>query len=830
MHFFVQVIVKTCYNRVINLEHFNRFKISLNMRKKRQQSYYSYQIQWRHTMKNPGIVNQMALEDKIAYCSGDDFWHTKAMEKYSIPSIMVSDGPHGLRKQVDATEQLGVNKSIPATCFPAACATACSWDTELLGQIGDAIAKEAVANGVSIVLGPGVCIKRNPLCGRNFEYFSEDPYLAGKLGANFIEQAQKNGIGTSLKHFACNNQEYKRFSSNSILDERTLREIYLTAFEIAVKEGKPETIMCAYNKINGTYCSDNSNLLTKILRDEWGYEGMVITDWGAMSNRIKGFRAGCDLVMPGGSAYMEKESYDAVKDGQLDESFIDQSVDRILTMVLKSQKILEDSYSYDVETHHHMARYAAEQSAVLLKNIDHILPIKKSNSVGIIGYMAKELRYQGSGSSHINPTKIVNPLEVMSDLPYAMGCDANGNTTDDMIEEAITLAEQVHTAIVFAGLTDYYESEGYDREHMRMPLGHVRMIEAVANVNPNTVVVLMCGCPVEIPWEDQVKGILYMALPGQAGGEAIANLLYGKVVPCGKLAETWPIRYEDCISSSYYGEKDAYYREGIYVGYRYYEKAGAKVRYPFGYGLSYTSFQYSNLVVKGNKVTVDITNTGNIEGSEIVQLYIAPCRHILHRPIKELKGFTKLTLKPWETKQAEFWLNDRSFSLWDKGWKVLEGRYKILIGSSSANILLEHEIEKEGVKIEVTSWQPMNWYESLIGVPTKREWERILGYQVFPTKLIKGQFTMENTVLEMKEYSFLMKLVNKYIVRVVAKEYGGTVDFHNPVFLMYLNMAVDSSLSGLKINNRMKNYVLEGLLAMANGHYFKGLKYLLKKI
>jgi len=780
-------------------------------------------------MKNQSIVNQMSLEDKIAYCSGEDFWQTKAMEKYSIPSIMVCDGPHGLRKQVDVADSFGVNESVPATCFPPACATACSWDTELVGKIGEGIAKEAATNGVGVVLGPGVCIKRNPLCGRNFEYFSEDPYLAGKLGANFIEQAKNYGIGTSLKHFACNNQEYKRFSSNSILDERTLREIYLTAFEIAVKEGKPETVMCAYNKINGTYCSNNIKLLTNILRREWGYEGMVVTDWGAMNNRIKAFRAGCDLAMPGGSAYMEKEAYEAVSVGILDENLVNQSVDRILSMVLKAKKTLEQTHSYDIEKHHELARHAAEQSAVLLKNIDHILPIKKNTSVGLVGYMAKDIRYQGSGSSHINPTKLVQPLDVMTDLPFAVGCDANGDTTPEMLEEAVALAEQVHTVIVFAGLTDLYESEGYDRKHMKMPQGHIRMIEAVANANPNTVVVLMCGSPVEVPWEDQVKGILYMALPGQAGGAAIANLLYGRAVPCGKLSETWPIRYEDCISSSYYGEKDACYREGVYVGYRYYDTAGVKVRYPFGYGLSYSAFEYSNLVVEGNRVTVDVTNIGNVEASEIVQLYIATNQHSIHRPKKELKGFAKLNLKPRETKQAIFPLDSRSFSIWDDGWKVLKGTYKILIGRSSVDIALEHEIEVEGETVETYFVPPKNWYDTLQGIPTKEEWEKMLGYKVKSPKLIKGHFTMENSVLEMAEHSFIMKLLYKYIQRVLVKGFGGKADYQNPSFLMFLNMTTDCSLSGLKNNNRMQNYILEGLLAMANGQFFRGIKLLAKK-
>ena len=509
----------------------------------------------------------MTLREKIAFCEGKNFWETREFPQYEIPSVFMCDGPHGLRKQEGIEKDyLGVNESRPATCFPAAVLTACSWNEELIGKIGAAIAEEAMDQGVGLFLGPGVNIKRNPLCGRNFEYFSEDPYLAGKLAASYIKNAQKSGIGTCLKHFACNNQEYKRFLSDSVIDERTLREIYLTPFEIAVREGKPKAVMCAYNKINGVYCSDNRELLTGILRNEWGFDGVVITDWGAMNDRIAAFKAGCDLNMPGGSSYMEREVIDAVTKGELAEAEIDRSVQRIRKLVLEARKVLENRTNCDYDAHHELARIAAEQSAVLLKNEDNILPLKERQKIAIVGDMAKNMRYQGAGSSHINPTRLVQPADVLS-----------GNAS----------VEEADVAIVFAGLPPEYESEGFDREHMKMPAEQVRLIEETAAKNPNTVVVLFCGAPVEMPWADKVKGILYMGLPGQAGGEAVRNLLYGVVNPSGKLAETWPMQYRDCPSSSYYPQRDGQYREGIYVGYRYYDKANVPVRWKFGFGNFY---------------------------------------------------------------------------------------------------------------------------------------------------------------------------------------------------------------------------------------------------
>ncbi|MFD1452665.1 glycoside hydrolase family 3 C-terminal domain-containing protein [Oceanobacillus sojae] len=610
----------------------------------------------------------------------------------------------------------------------------------------------------------------------------------------------------------------------------------MSAFEIAVKEGQPATVMSAYNKINGTHCSDNKELLTDILRDEWGFKGLVVTDWGGMNNRIKGFRAGCNLVMPGGAAYMEKETLKAVKVGEISEALIDASAERVLAMIINANGVLEEEHSYDVNEHHSLARIAAEQSAVLLKNEHEILPLRTDDKIGIIGAMAKEIRYQGAGSSHINPTRLVNVTDVLPTVPFKAGCNREGDATEEQLDQAIELAKQVEIPIVFAGLTDRYESEGFDRENMKMPEGHNRMINAVAEVNPNTVVVLMNGSVIEVPWINKVKAVLYMALPGQAGGEAIVNLLYGKAVPSGKLAETWPIAYEDCVSSSYYNKKDAHYREGIYVGYRYYDKAELDVRFPFGYGLSYTNFQYSNLEVeviseKDNqyKVTLDVTNTGRYEGAEIVQLYVAPPEDAVYRPVRELKGFTKLFLKPGETKQALIHLDKRSFSIWHRDWKVAKGTYQIQLGRNSRDILLETEFPLEGEEMRLPVEYQNSWYEKPTRILTHQEWEKFLGRLVIEKPLKKGEFTMANTVNEMKDYSLIMKIMYKAVEKTVAKGFEGKVDYNDPAFRMVMASSADSSLTAMKISGAMRNYVLEGLLEMANGHYLKGIKYMIKR-
>ena len=769
------------------------------------------------------ILNQMTLEDKIALCSGANFWETKKFEKYGIPSLFMCDGPHGLRKQEDAADMLGVNASRPATCFPAEVTTAGSWNPELLTEIGAAIGEEAKEQGVGLVLGPGANLKRNPLCGRSFEYFSEDPFLAGKLAAGFIRGAEAQGISTSLKHFAANSQEKSRFNSDSVLDERTLRELYLTAFEIAVKEGKPSTVMCAYPKLNGVHCSDSKTLLTDILRTDWGFGGMVVTDWGAMNDRLEGFRAGCDLNMPGGSDSMDNVVLQAVKDGTLPESCVDDSARRVLKLVFRAAETLREKAVCDYEAHHALAKRAAAEGAVLLKNEGGILPLKQDVKIAVIGAMAKNLRHQGAGSSHINPTTLAQPLDYLPDAIYAPGCDDRGDTTDAMLAEARSAAQRAEIAVVFAGLPDHCESEGFDRDDLKMPVGHLRMIEAVVTANPNTVVVLLCGGAVECPWADSVKAVLYMGLPGQAGGEAIADLLYGRINPSGKLAESWPIAYGDVPSSEIYGKTaDALYQEGVYVGYHYYDKAGVPVRWPFGYGLSYTEFSYSDLTVNGDTVSVTVQNIGKCAGAEVAQLYVRAPQDGLHRPLRELKGFQKLFLQPGESQTVTFALTDRSFAVWQDGWKVPSGTYTVCVGGLTASI------EKPGETLPAPAWQKGSWYERCTGKPKQADWEATLGRKYTPPVLKKGSFTMDNTVEEMKDYSLIMKIMFKAVEATVAKGYGGKKDYENPNFRMQMASSAGAPIRSMMISGGMKGGVLPGMLEMANGHFFRGIWKMIK--
>ena len=770
------------------------------------------------------IISSMNLEDKIALCSGGTFWETKKFEKYGIPSIFMCDGPHGLRKQENKADMLGINKSREATCFPSEVTTANSFDENLLQEIGDAIGKEAKDQDVAIVLGPGSNIIRSPLCGRNFEYFSEDPYLSGKLAAAFIRGIESNGVSSCVKHFAVNSQEYSRFNSNSVIDSRTLNEIYLRAFEIAIKEGNPSTVMCAYPKLNGVHCSDNKKLLTDILRKKWGFKGAVVTDWGGLNDRIEGFKAGCDLSMPGGSNYMEKDVYKAIKEGRLDEAFVDDSVRRILELVFRVNDNLKHKFTCDYKKHNVLANEAACKGAVLLKNNDDLLPLEKDNKIAIIGNMAKNMRYQGSGSSHINPTKLTSPLDCFKDVLYSDGYDENGDTNKKLLNEASELSKKVDAVLLFVGLPERYESEGFDRENMKLPEGQLALIDEVCRPNKNVVVILFSGSVVECPFADKVKSILYMGLPGQAGGQAVYDLIYGKFNPCGKLAQTWPITYEDDVSSDIYGKtKDGLYMEGIYVGYRYYDKANIKARWPFGYGLSYTNYKYSDLQIKEDMVSVKVTNIGKRSGEETVLMYIKNPQDSIHRPIKELRAFKKIYLNPDETKEVLFKLEDRDFSIYDNDFKVIEGIYEICVGD------LSQTIHKDGETINIPSWQKNSFYENCIGKPNQKEWEKMLGFKYEKQILKKGCFTMDNTVLEMKDYSLLMKIMFKSIESTIAKSFDGKKDYNDPNFKMLMNSSAGSPLRSMQISGGIKGGLMQGMLQIANGHFFKGIKKMIEK-
>lgn len=661
-------------------------------------------------LKHKDLISQMTLKEKASLCSGKDFWHLKSIERLGLPEIMVCDGPHGLRKQNAENKKVGIGNSYPATCFPTAVTTACSWDRDLIYKMGQALAEECLQHGVSVLLGPGVNMKRSPLCGRNFEYFSEDPELAGEMGAAFIAGVQSKGIGTSLKHFAGNSQEMKRMTSNSIIDERALREIYLRAFEKAVKKSQPWTVMNAYNLLNGTYCSENDWLQNKVLRDEWGFEGAVVSDWGAVNDRVAGLNAGNDLEMPSSGGVNDAKIVEAVKCGVIDETTLDERVDKLIDIILKGAANKKPGYKFDVKAHNLLSRQIAEQSMVLLKNDGNILPLKRVEGeyVAVIGAFADNPRYQGAGSSIINPTMIDSGRRAFNNSPisvkFADGYDRSGKrkNEDAYITEACNLAKNASKAVVFIGLTDDYESEGFDRSTMKLPDGHNRLVEAVSRVNDNVIVVLEGGSPVEMPWADDVKAILNAYLGGQSVAPAIVDVLTGKANPCGKLAETYPVCLKDTPTSFRYpdSKEDVQYRESIFIGYRYYDKVERNVRFPFGFGLSYTSFEYSDIKLKkknltkgeGAKVTFTIKNTGDVAGSEIAQVYVAKPESKIFRAPKELKGFVKIHLDPGEEKKVTVELDDRAFAFWNmatEDWCVESGEYKILVGASSRDIRLE---------------------------------------------------------------------------------------------------------------------------------------------
>lgn len=661
-------------------------------------------------LKHKDLISQMTLKEKASLCSGKDFWHLKSIERLGLPEIMVCDGPHGLRKQNAENKKVGIGNSYPATCFPTAVTTACSWDRDLIYKMGQALAEECLQHGVSVLLGPGVNMKRSPLCGRNFEYFSEDPELAGEMGAAFIAGVQSKGIGTSLKHFAGNSQEMKRMTSNSIIDERALREIYLRAFEKAVKKSQPWTVMNAYNLLNGTYCSENDWLQNKVLRDEWGFKGAVVSDWGAVNDRVAGLNAGNDLEMPSSGGVNDAKIVEAVKCGVIDETTLDERVDKLIDIILKGADNKKPGYKFDVKAHNLLSRQIAEQSMVLLKNDGNILPLKRVEGeyVAVIGAFADNPRYQGAGSSIINPTMIDSGRRAFNNSPisvkFADGYDRSGKrkNEDAYITEACNLAKNASKAVVFIGLTDDYESEGFDRSTMKLPDGHNRLVEAVSRVNDNVIVVLEGGSPVKMPWADDVKAILNAYLGGQSVAPAIVDVLTGKANPCGKLAETYPVCLKDTPTSFRYpdSKEDVQYRESIFIGYRYYDKVERNVRFPFGFGLSYTSFEYSDIKLKkknltkgeGAKVTFTIKNTGDVAGSEIAQVYVAKPESKIFRAPKELKGFVKIHLDPGEEKKVTVELDDRAFAFWNtatEDWCVESGEYKILVGASSRDIRLE---------------------------------------------------------------------------------------------------------------------------------------------
>ena len=653
------------------------------------------------------LLKELTLEEKCALLSGAETFKTRGMPEHGIPQIWLSDGPHGLRKQAGESDHLGLNPSVPATCFPTASAVANSWDAALGEEIGAALGEEAAAQEVSVVLGPGLNMKRNPLCGRSFEYFSEDPYLAGKLAAGYIRGIQSKGVAACPKHFAVNSQETRRMASDSIVDERTLREIYLTGFEIAVKEGHPRSIMSSYNLVNGTYANENKHLLMEILRGEWGFDGAVITDWGGSNDHALGVKNGSTLEMPAPGGDSVRELLAAVESGKISESDIDARLSELLPLVFDTKAALDAApREFDAAAHHALARRAAEESLVLLKNEGSLLPLAAGSKVAVIGDFAKNPRYQGAGSSMVNSTQVDVLLDKLIDselnvIGYQQGFDRHGKPDAALQKSACELATQADTVILCMGLDEIAESEGLDRSNLRLAQNQVDLLQTVAAVNPKIVVVLYSGSVVETPWLDNCQALLYAALGGQAGAGAVADALTGKVNPCGKLAETWLLTYADVPSAADFAtrRKTVEYREGLYIGYRYFTTAEKAVRFPFGYGMSYTTFAYSDLAADEQGVSLTVTNTGSVAGTEIVQLYISKKDGQIFRPVKELKGFARVTLAPGEKQRITITLDDKAFRFWNvkaDRWEIEGGAYELLVGASVEDIRLCEKITVHG--------------------------------------------------------------------------------------------------------------------------------------
>lgn len=745
-------------------------------------------------MKHPDILAKMTLEEKASLCSGKDYWHTEAVPGVNIPSVMLTDGPHGIRKRVEekSKEEKMSLKGVPAICYPTASATACSWDRDLLYKMGEALGEECLKEDVSVLLGPGTNIKRSPLCGRNFEYFSEDPLLAGEMAASFINGVQSKGIGTSIKHFAANNQETRRMTVNTVADERTLREIYLAPFETAVKKAQPWTIMAAYNRLNGTYCAENKWLLTDVLRNEWGFQGIVVTDWGAENDRVSGLLAGQELEMPSSNGVGNQQIVAAVQSGLVEESYLDELVDRLIDMALKGDAARKPGHTYDAKAHHQLAREIAGQCMVLMKNDGGLLPLKKDAKIAVIGEMAKKPRYQGAGSSLINPIQLDSAFESLVQrgvqFQYAPGYSTakkNKTSDDTFVAEAVEKAKNAETVLLFIGLTDDFETEGCDRKHLRIPPLHERLVNEVLKVNKNVVVVLSGGAAIEMPWADEVPAILNEFLTGQACGSAVCDVLYGDVNPSGKLSETYPMALTDNSSANYYpGTRvSVEYRESIYVGYRYYDTAKKAVRFPFGHGLSYTTFAYSDLKLSADSiedtdtltVSFKVKNTGERAGAEVAEVYVRDRESTIFRPEKELKGFQKVFLEAGEEKEVSVTLDKRAFAYYNVNihdWHVESGAFDILVGASSRDIRLEAGVQVTStVEAEIPDYRAVapDYYTGDVQHIDDAAFAAVLGHEIPPSTRDKSQpLTFSNTIEDANEgkwggriYRLLIKMLGE---------------------------------------------------------------------
>ena len=796
--------------------------------------------------KHQDLLDKMTLKEKASLISGKDFWQTVNIDRLGIPSAFLSDGPHGVRRQAAAADHLGLNASIPATCYPTAATMANSWDPELGEGLGQKLGQEAAVQKVNVLLGPGVNMKRNPLCGRNFEYFSEDPYLAGKMAAGYIRGIQSNGISACVKHFACNDQEENRMTLDSVLDERTLREIYLTAFEIAVKEGKTKSIMSSYNLVNGVYANENKHLLMDILRKEWGFKGLVVTDWGGNNDGVASLKCGNQLEMPGNPDRPE-EVMNAIESGALDVAFLDDCVDSLLDIIFDTMKngVEKAPESFDVEDHHQFALKCAEESAVLLKN-HNVLPLNKEQKVAFIGDFLFEPRYQGAGSSIVNPTKLDNTVNLLKDLELnvvgsARGFNRYGKKSKKLHKQAMELAEQADVVVLYLGLDEVTEAEGLDRKNILLNDNQLELVKDIKEIGKKIVVVLSCGSAVELPFADDVDGLLHCYLNGQAGAQAVLNILSGKVNPSGKLSETYPIKLEDVASSDNFPShtRTIEYREAYGIGYRYFEKANVDVRFPFGFGLSYTKFEYNNLQVNNKGISFEITNVGKVYGKEIAQMYVALDDSTIIRPLKELKGFVKVALKAGETKKVEIPFDDKTFRYFNtktNNWEIEKGQYRILVGASSDDIRLEATIEQAGTNAEVPYNKtdlPNYAVGTLRNIPDE-EFALLLGHEIPDGSLPfykKNRLVVDyNTTVKELRYSkrWIGRLIGKAIpwfTRVLTKL--GKKELANTLIMGVVHQPMRGwsrfSQGGLRMSQ------LDGLIMMFNGHFWKGLSHFNKE-
>lgn len=790
------------------------------------------------------IVEKMTIEEKAAFLSGKGEWQTWNFDRLGIPSMYCSDGPHGIRKQAGAGDHLGLNPSLPATCFPTAATMANSWDPELGEEIGRALGEEAQAQDVHVVLGPGLNIKRSPLCGRNFEYFSEDPYLSGKMAAGYVRGIQSKGRYACPKHFAVNSQELRRMAMNAVIDERTLREIYLTGFEIAIKEGGAKALMTSYNQVNGTYSNENMHLLKEILRDEWGYDGLVITDWGGSNDHVKGVVAGSDLEMPTPGLDSARQIVKAVQEGKLAEEAVDACVGRLLEAVLtltgnsaddgqsaenRSGKKAED---FDQEVHHALARKAASQSAVLLKNRENILPLKPGTHVALIGDFAFEPRYQGAGSSMVNVTKLDKMVDLIHEYDLVLDGTSKGylrsGEIDSVLEkEAVDLAASVDVVIYCFGLDELSESEGIDRTHMRIPQNQISLLEAISRVNENVVGILSAGAAVEMPWHHCLKGLLHGYLCGQAGAGAMLDIVTGKVNPSGRLNETYPIRYEDTPAFKYFPseQRNSEYRESIYVGYRYYDTAKVRVLYPFGFGLSYTKFDYSDLAVDEKGVSFTLTNFGDRDGAEVAQLYISKKDGKIFRPEKELKGFQKEFLKAGESRRVRIPFDDKTFRYWNvrtNQWEVEGGVYTVMVGASCLDIRLSAEVDVQGTTETYpyyTNRMP-SYYSGQIRQVSDGEFRELLKMPI-PSGKWSGELTANDAICQMYyAKSPIARFAYRKLTKMKKKsEDAGKPDL-NILFIYNMPFRAIAKMTGGMVSMEM----VDGIVIMVNGHLFRGLK------